>query len=1135
MATPTVDEVWADFNVDGSVKEPIKQDIRRLLRFIQALAEAAGVGAKSYPTKAAMDADLSQPDGTLGLIYNDPVDANNFPTLWYWNDAGNVWVMGVDRMTALATAMAVLLPNAGIFPNVGTHPLEFADQRGMIPVDITTDGTLEMHVGAKIGALPFSVLTNATYLFAVVNSGGGVMLGFRHDGDVEVAGVRLRAINNGTYALAVTDKGGNISLGSLLNGDPIGGGGGGGLDPATIALIQALIAEMEAQTEFADDFQNTDATLSPPGGGPDLDSYAKQTRLFTEATDALIAGVEADFAAISGPYTIMDGPDAYATATAYVPQHLLTDSGITYLTVKSFTSSNVAADLAAGNMVVYAGHTDQNFDTLTAMPSRAALRAYGGGMRSLWLNVDGHNLRYFRDDGDTTTADDNGGTYVDALSRRWKLSPTSFLASTRCYEIFGADATAVADFDDELLACHAWANPRGLPVKQKSGRFLWHTAMADVKTDLDLAGMTVTTDGSSGMPEPDLDPPPAIGDVPQYDDPLAPWKVVGKARVVFDGTQLTTLNDDHADEMKKGSMRLTHPDLFQYRGGRVMYISSVIRLWRNGETSIPRQAVYYNDHAIIGRNGALDTQLIMDIPDGTVTYAMVTQREDSRLYIKGPRFEFNAARSMTIFRLQRPSVTLEGLSVKFLVTPQAVSARNAIRLEDTFDIEVKNCDLEANPGQGDGYGVMMLGAINVHLHNLTGNYGWGLTGNKWVKRLRITASHFNRLDAHESGYDWTVEDTTLRCTGFRVHGGGRHVYRNITWQVTPDIGVDDMAGTGPDFVEPALWLGRADYGNDFDGTIEFDGVRVVFDGPFLGWGLSGTGPDNLINATDLSIVRLGYPTIGNVQGDVSMPQSIKIRGVIFDCLGLPSIPDRIRFTGVRMVSAVNTANAGKLDILPERIEVDGMEALNVPAGSNAMMCPVILPDVSGNLTGMRQARRYDGTNLDVFISRAISVLNKDYASVPSGASGGPDGCATFFQSGPSSFGAPYIAATNRCVPNVRIRDCWPTIIETKGEGRIRIDGGTVARVKTNALAAFVDQATPSCQVDIAGAEVQLVPQTSGGSMALDVACTTFVGSTFKNHIGGGTAAMTGSYRGASNINRATAGVFPNVASGFFIA
>jgi len=106
MAIPTVDDVWADFNPDGSVKEPAKQDIRRLLRFIQALATTAGM--KTYPNKAAMDADLTQPDGQAALLYADPVDANNYPLVWTWSDSTNQWIAGVDRISSVKATVDML-------------------------------------------------------------------------------------------------------------------------------------------------------------------------------------------------------------------------------------------------------------------------------------------------------------------------------------------------------------------------------------------------------------------------------------------------------------------------------------------------------------------------------------------------------------------------------------------------------------------------------------------------------------------------------------------------------------------------------------------------------------------------------------------------------------------------------------------------------------------------------------------------------------------------------------------------------------------------------------------------------------------------------------------------------------------
>lgn len=105
MAVKTPDQVWADFDGAGRPLEPVKQEIRILINYIMTLAQAAGVGARTYATKAAMDADAA-PVGTLGLVYRDPVEANNFPTLWIRNGATNAWEKGVDRVELLSGQLA---------------------------------------------------------------------------------------------------------------------------------------------------------------------------------------------------------------------------------------------------------------------------------------------------------------------------------------------------------------------------------------------------------------------------------------------------------------------------------------------------------------------------------------------------------------------------------------------------------------------------------------------------------------------------------------------------------------------------------------------------------------------------------------------------------------------------------------------------------------------------------------------------------------------------------------------------------------------------------------------------------------------------------------------------------------------
>lgn len=190
MAVKTPDQVWADFDGAGRPLEPVKQEIRILINYIMTLAQAAGVGARQYATKAQMVADAA-PGGTLGLIYADPVAANNYPTLWVRNGTTNVWDQGIDRISPLQVVLdllsAAIIPNSSL--NVGGVNLVQRFSVPMpngkrVPAGITDDGYIAAFKGLKLPGLSGALIGKSAdpgVLLRVKGANGRVMLQLHAD------------------------------------------------------------------------------------------------------------------------------------------------------------------------------------------------------------------------------------------------------------------------------------------------------------------------------------------------------------------------------------------------------------------------------------------------------------------------------------------------------------------------------------------------------------------------------------------------------------------------------------------------------------------------------------------------------------------------------------------------------------------------------------------------------------------------------------------------------------------------------------------------------------------------------------------------------------------------------------------
>jgi hypothetical protein len=105
---------------------------------VNALAAAQSAGGVSYPTKAAMNADLSKADGTIALVWNDSTASNNQTWIKVGASGTGSWSAATDRL-------AQILGNGAGFQQSGTgavvRPFQDKAREWMSVIDKGADPT----------------------------------------------------------------------------------------------------------------------------------------------------------------------------------------------------------------------------------------------------------------------------------------------------------------------------------------------------------------------------------------------------------------------------------------------------------------------------------------------------------------------------------------------------------------------------------------------------------------------------------------------------------------------------------------------------------------------------------------------------------------------------------------------------------------------------------------------------------------------------------------------------------------------------------------------------------------------------------------------------------------------------------
>ncbi|MGQ5407577.1 hypothetical protein ACUJ8Q_27195 [Klebsiella michiganensis] len=723
----------------------------------------------------------------------------------------------------------------------------------------------------------------------------------------------------------------------------------------------------------------------------------------------------------------------------------------------------------------------------------------------------------------STDEDDDGGVIVGVDGRRWVRqcdhvswdmfgAPRIPEAIYKQYESLtrqGNDADAqallsdIAPADDAIRKCHAFANKHAIPVVQNVGRFLWVSGEIEVRTSSYLTGATIVTCNRSGTDETRWGKVDGVAD--GSPDPMYMYRIKGKERVNFTAAELNELNTVYSSYLKRGSMAIPMPKLSQYRGGLFGFISSAVELYRNGNKNNARSRVNYRDFTRIGRNGAISDILVKNIPAGTVTEAWIQPKENAWLNFEPPTFfEAGHGRKFVNIQIERSQVNVENLVIDNWATGD-VESRVAIGSYGVTDIHCRNAAAECIPStSGGAYVICFRNSIDIHVSGYYGLYGWGFQGHHGLKRVFITESVMNRFDFHSFGYDVYINRTKFKGRQIFLQGGGQFSLRDCDANITQYS--LDQTGHIEDRLNYFINM-REDYAGDCECNLSIDGLVVRFDRNIT----SAWAADVL----SFDVIRMNSGTSVDYGIVTKNPHVISGKDIVFDLDGMAaSLPDNFAFTFCRPYRNLN--HSAQKTYLPDMVKIQGMTAINVPEGKNAVMAVFRCGgDMAQNPFASRTKTRPNGTNAEIIAEDVISIINNPVIA--------QNACPTVYMPGAASSwdtvvgGTTYRTSEYSYRPKVTLRNCYPSIINAAGvKAEFDISGGLLARYS-------VGDTGNRCRVT--GADIQLYPDADG-KLYFDSDKVRAVNCDWYDPANGST--YTGTLNGIGNENRGTAAHSPNI-------
>ena len=419
------------------------------------------------------------------------------------------------------------------------------------------------------------------------------------------------------------------------------------------------------------------------------------------------------------------------------------------------------------------------------------------------------------------------------------------------YEAFGAVGDGKADDRPAIIATHAAANKRGLPVRAKDGATYYmgcNGGTAVVRTDVDFGTAKFIIDDSHV--EKQHIRTPAFSIVPD----VRPFAVTGLTQVAKGQARLNLSLPTRCLVVLKdsGTMRF-------------------IRYGRNQNNGSPQQEV-----VLVERDGQIspETPVVWDY--ARVTSAVAHPIGERTLVMKGGTFTTiaNQAESKYTYYargidVRRSNVRIEGF--RHFVTGEldhGAPYSGFLSFDTCADVTVTGCVFTARrtyetigsagkPVSMGSYGISVTRGVNVRFlgcrqtTDILDRRYWGLFGSNLCRNLLFDGCEFSRFDAHTGVANATIRNSTLGYMGIQAIGFGTLRVENCT-----------VRSHG------AFVSLRSDYGSSWDGDI------VIRNCKYLPSSRPSIALPPILNGYNAPLHDFGYAC--------TMPRRLTIDGLFID-------------------------------------------------------------------------------------------------------------------------------------------------------------------------------------------------------------------------------------------------------------